>query len=161
MIGEGDMVVYRNRGMFRVERIGKLDFSGVDKKKDYFTLKSVENPRETVYIPAEEKNVRRPIGREAAMDLIQGIDEAETVWVPNERMREQEYKKCIASGECKDWIRILKTLYGRAKKRGSMTTMDKKYQELAERALYSEFAFALHIPEREVKEYVKEHTEKA
>lgn len=157
MIEQGDMVVYRNRGMFRVERIGKLDFSGVDRKKDYFTLKSVENPRETVYIPAEETNVRKPIDRDTAMELIQGIDGTETIWVPNERMREQEYKKCIASGDCKDWIRILKTLYGRAKKRGSMPAMDKKYQEMAERALYSEFSFALHMSEREVKDFVKEH----
>lgn len=157
MVEQGDMVVYRNRGMFRVERVGKLDFAGADHKKDYLTLKSMENPRETVYIPAENRNVRRPIDRETAMELIRNLDKTETLWVPNERMREQEYKKCISSGDCRDWLRILKTLYGRAKSRGSMTVMDRKYQELAERALYSEFSFVLCMSGQQVKECLKEH----
>ena len=157
MIEQGDLVVYRNRGMYRVERIGKLDFGGVDKKKDYLTLKSLENPKETVYIPAEETHVRKPIPREQAKELMDELDHVEMIWVPNERLREQEYKKCMASGDCGEWMRILKTLYQRGKKRGSMTSMDKKYQDMAERALFSEFSFVLQIPEKDMKNYFKDH----
>ena len=68
----------------------------------------------------------------------------------NEKMREQEYRHCIASYQPNEWVRILKTLYQRAKKRGSITSMDKKYQQVAERALYSELAYALGISVNEV-----------
>ena len=155
MIEQGDMVVYRCRGMYRVEKIGKLDFSGVDKKKDYFTLRSVENPKETVYVPAEEDKVRKPVTREQAMDLMSEVQEEEELWVPNERLREQTYKQCMASGDCRDWIRVLKTLYGRAKRRGTITTVDRKYQEIAEKALYSEFSYVLGMSENELREHVK------
>ena len=111
MIEQGDMVIYRNRGMYRVERIGKLDFGGVDKKKEYFTLSSMENPKETAYVPVEGTTIRKPISQEQAQGLIDTVDDIETIWVQNERLREQEYKKCVASGNCRDWIRILKTLY--------------------------------------------------
>ena len=45
---------------------------------------------------------------------------------------------------------ILKTLYQRTRKRGSVTSMDKKYQQVAERALYGELAYALQIPIEQV-----------
>ena len=155
MIEQGDMVVYRNRGIYRVERIGKLDFSGIDKKKDYFTLQSMDNPRETVYVPAADEKVRKPVTKEQAMELISETEEEEAFWVPNERMREQNYKQCMASGSCREWIRILKTLYGRAKRKGTITTVDRKYLEMAEKALYSEFSYVLGISEKELRESVK------
>ena len=90
------------------------------------------------------------MNKEEALKLIQEAADAEVLWVPNEKLREQEYRQCISSYEPKEWIRILKTLYQRTKKRGSITSMDKKYQQVTERALYSELAYALGIPISEV-----------
>lgn len=151
MLQQGEMVVYKCRGMFQVQKVGRLDFSYIDRKKEYYTLHSVEDDKETVYVPAEDNEaLRRPMSREEAMDLIQKAGEAEILWVPNEKMREQEYRQCIGSYEPKEWIRILKTLYQRTKKRGSITSMDKKYQQVTERALYSELGYALGIPTDQV-----------
>lgn len=151
MLQQGEMVVYKCRGMFQVKKIGKLDFSYIDRKKEYYTLHSVEDEKETVYVPAEDSEaIRRPMNKEEALKLIQEAADAEVLWVPNEKLREQEYRQCISSYEPKEWIRILKTLYQRTKKRGSVTSMDKKYQQVTERALYSELAYALGIPISEV-----------
>lgn len=152
MLQQGEMVVYKCRGMFQVENVGKLDFSYIDRKKEYYTLHSVEDEKETVYVPAEEDSeaLRRPMNREEALELIEGAGNAEILWVPNEKLREQEYRHCIATYEPKEWIRILKTLYQRTKKRGSITSMDKKYQQVTERALYSEIAYALGVPTSQV-----------
>ena len=86
------------------------------------------------------------MSREEALELVQHAADAEILWVSNEKMREQEYRHCVESYKPEEWIRILKTLYMRSKKRGSVTSMDKKYQQVTERALYSELAYALGIP---------------
>ena len=155
MLQQGEMVVYKCRGMFQVKRVGKLDFSYTDRKKDYYTLHSIEDEKETVYVPAEASEaIRRPMNKEEALKLIHEAKDAEVLWVQNEKMREQEYRHCIASYQPNEWVRILKTLYQRAKKRGSITSMDKKYQQVAERALYSELAYALGISVNEVESVV-------
>lgn len=151
MLHQGEMVVYKCKGMFEVEKVGKLDFSYIDRKKEYYTLHSVEDEKETVYVPAEENRaLRRPMSREEALKLVQEAVDTELLWVPNEKMREQEYRHCIATYEPKEWIKILKTVYQRTKKRGSITSMDKKYQQMTERALYSELAYALGVPVNQV-----------
>lgn len=152
MLQKGDKVVYKCRGIFRVDQVGRLNFSFVDRKKEYYTLSSVQDEKEIVYVPVLEENtvLRTPMTEGEAMDLIKDEENTEVLWVYNEKLREQEYKKCISTYDPKEWIRILKTLYLRTKKRGSVTSMDKKYQQVAERALYSELSHALQIPLEQV-----------
>ena len=75
----------------------------------------------------------------------------------NEKFREQEYKECIADFKPENWVRVLKTLYKRTKRRGNMTSMDKKYQILLEHALYSELKYVLGIPENEMIKLITEN----
>ena len=152
MLQKGDNVVYKCRGIFRVTQVGRLNFSFADRKKEYYTLNSVQDEKEVVYVPVLEENtvLRAPITKEHAMELVNQEENTEVLWVFNEKLREQEYKKCISTYDPKEWMRILKTLYLRTKKRGTITSMDKKYQQVAERALYSELAYVLEIPMEQV-----------
>ena len=45
MLNRGDAVVYKCRGLYKVEDIGTLDFSFADRQKKYYTLQSVEDER--------------------------------------------------------------------------------------------------------------------
>ena len=160
MLSRGDAVVYKCRGMYKVEDIGTLDFSFADRKKKYYTLQSMEDSRDRAYVPTDdESNIRRPVSREEAMDLISRMPDIEVLRVKNEKFREQEYKNCIADFCPENWIKVLKTLYKRTQSRGSITSMDKKYQMLLEHALYSEFAFALGIPASEMQSFIASHVE--
>ena len=87
--------------------------------------------------------------------MIRKLDDIETLGIKNEKLREQEYKNCISGYQPENWVRVLKTLYKRTKSRGSITSMDKKYQVLLEHALYSEFAFSLGIPKNEIPEFIR------
>ena len=130
MLSRGDAVVYKCRGLYKVEEIGTLDFSFVDNKKQYYTLQSVEDAADKAYIPTEdESNIRRPVSREEALTLIGRM------------------------------VRVLKTTYNRTKTRGSITSLDRKYQMMLEHALYSEFAFALGIPASEMQQFIEDHAE--
>ena len=55
MLSRGDAVVYKCRGVYKVEEVGKLDFSFVDGKKDYYTLQSIDNQRDKAYVPIDER----------------------------------------------------------------------------------------------------------
>ena len=115
MLSRGDAVVYKCRGVYKVEEVGKLDFSFVDGKKDYYTLQSIDNQRDKAYVPIDDEKNIRP----------------------------------------ENWVKVLKTLYSRTKRRGSMTSMDKKYQMLLEHALSSEMNYVLGIPAGEMTELIK------
>lgn len=156
MLSRGDAVVYKCRGVYKVEEVGKLDFSFVDGKKDYYTLQSIDNQRDKAYVPIDdEKNIRRPVSEQKAKELLDNLAEVGILNVKNEKYREQEYKDCISSFCPENWVKVLKTLYSRTKRRGSMTSMDKKYQLLLEHALSSEMNYVLGIPVGEMTELIK------
>ena len=151
MYSRGDAVVYKCRGMYKVEEIGTLDFPFADSKKNYYTLQSMEDERDRAYVPTDdEKNIRRPVSREEAAGLLKRLPDIEMLDIRNEKTREQEYKDCIADAIPEGWVRVLKTVYERTRARGGMTSMDKKYQMLLEHALYSELSYVLELPAQEV-----------
>ena len=90
-----------------------------------------------------------------AKELLDHLAEVGILNVKNEKYREQEYKDCISSFCPENWVKVLKTLYSRTKRRGSMTSMDKKYQMLLEHALSSEMNYVLGIPAGEMTELIK------
>ena len=97
-----------------MEEIGTLDFSFVDNKKQYYTLRSVEDAADKAYIPTEdESNIRRPVSREEALTLIGRMPQIEELEIKNEKFREQEYRQCIADFCPENWVRVLKTTYNR------------------------------------------------
>ena len=157
MLSRGDAVVYKCRGLYKVEEIGTLDFSFADQKKKYYTLQSVEDARDRPMFRQMTRQISesRSAGRRrwnSSTGCLRSTCQGE-----NEKLREQEYKRCIADYCPENWVKVLKTLYTRTKSRGSITSMDKKYQMLLEHALYSEFAFVLGIPADEVTKFIADH----
>lgn len=161
MLKRGDVVVYKCKGMYEVQEVGTLNFSFVDRKKQYYTLQSMDNESDKVYSPVDDNSyIRRPMTKEEAMELVEKVDTIDTLWVANEKMREQEYKKCIATYDPENWVQVLKTLYSRTKKRGSITSMDKKYKQLLEHVFYGELAYVLGIPANKVETFIMENNKK-
>lgn len=156
-MNQGEIVVYKCKGIYKVESVGTLNFAFADRKKKYYTLQSIEDSKEKAYVPTEDDvNVRRPLRRDEALELIHNIEKIDVLWVENEKMREREYKECISKYSPKDWVCVLKTLYKRTKSRGTVTSMDKKYRQLIEHALYSELAYVLDIPVNKVEKFIQE-----
>lgn len=160
MLSRGDAVVYKCRGLYKVADVGTLDFSFVDSSKQYYTLQSVEDAGDKAYVPAEDEvSIRRPVSRDEALALIRRMPQIEMLQVKNEKFREQEYKECISDFCPENWVKVLKTTYNRTKSRGSITSLDRKYQMLLEHALYSEFAFALNIPVSDMQSFIVSYAE--
>ena len=92
--------------------------------------------------------------------LIDEIPSIETLSIENEKFREDSYKKCIRTCECRDLLRIIKTIYVRKQSRlshGKKTTAtDERYLKLAEDHLYSEFSMLLDIPKEHMADYIEQ-----
>lgn len=107
----------------------------------------------------------RPIlTKQEADDLIGRIKEIDTLWVKDEKNREEIYKEAIRTCNCEEWIRIIKTLYLRKKARleagKKVTSSDAKYLHLAEESLYGELSIVLGVPKNEMEDFIFKKVEK-
>ena len=144
----GDYVAHYKEGVCEVVNIGKIDMGSSD--KEYYTLKPVYDAAGTVYTPVDNKReqIRQLITKEEA-----------------EKQREAMYKNALLHNQCREWVSLIKTSYGRNKERiqaGKKTiNIDERYMSSAEKFLYGELAVVMEMPRDKVSGYVKEHLDTA
>lgn len=160
MFQVGDYIVYGSMGVCKVENVGPIDIRELSKNKDYYTLVPVYSKGSKVFTPTDNnKVIMRPIiPKEEAMKLIDRIEEIDTIWLDDEKRREQVYKEALRKCDCEECIKIIKTLYQRKQLRiaagKKATSSDTKYFEIAEECLYGELAISLQMKKDEVQEYI-------
>lgn len=159
---KGEYVVCSNKGVCAVEGVTTLDISGVDKERKYYILKPIYVSGSTVYIPVDtaEESMRRVLSREEADELISGLSNIPLITITNDKMLEQEYRDCMKSNSCEEWVKIIKTIYLRKQKRleagRKVTAVDAKYFRMAEDNLYGELAISLKMSRDDVEHYITE-----
>lgn len=160
MFEKGEYVVVGNKGVCAVEDVTTLNISGVDKEREYYILKPVYVQGSTVYVPVDsaKESMRSVLTREEAQQLIDDIPQIPLITITNDKLLEQEYRGCMKTNCCEEWIKIIKTIYLRKQKRleagRKVTAVDAKYFRIAEDNLYGELAVALDIPRNEVETYI-------
>lgn len=160
MFKTGDFIIYGNNGVCKVEEVGKLDSALAQNDRLYYTLSPYYAKGSTIFTPVDNKKVimRPVISRKDAMELIDGMEEIETLFIGEEKSREQEYRGAFQTCECKELVKIIKTIYLRKQSRtasGKKVTMgDEKYFHMAEDNLYGELAVSLGMTKDEVREFI-------
>lgn len=163
MFNIGQYVICGNKGVCTVEDITTLDISGVDKAKKYYILKPKYVSASTVYVPVDSAatSMRNILTKKEAEALIESIPRIPVLDIKNEKMVELEYKACMKSNCCSEWVKLIKTIYLRKQKRleagRKETAVDGKYFRIAEENLYGELAVALEMERSQVCEYITEH----
>lgn len=162
MFEKGDFIVYGASGICLVREIGKVEIGAADKSKLYYTLEPVNSKGSSVYIPVDNKKVimRRILSKKEAEELIQDIPEIDALWVENDKQREQVYRDTVRKCDCREWIRIIKTLYLRKEDRiargKKVTATDERYLHIAEDNLYSELSIPLGVAKDKMADYITE-----
>lgn len=139
-----------------------MEMEGVPRDRLYYVLAPVSQKGGKIFTPVDNEKtpMRRVLTREEATSLIDRIPEIEELWITSEKLRENKYKECMRSGDCREWIRIIKTLYLRNQERSAqgkkVTATDEKYLHMAEECLYSELEIPLEIPKNQVEQYIVE-----
>ncbi len=164
MFNIGDFVVKPNTGICKINDIVRMSLTGKEKKK-YFELSPIEDNRAKLYvsIDADRTRLRHVMTKEETQDFIEKINEIEPVFIPNDKMREQQYKEAFKTNEPEALVAIMKNLHARSKRRlaqgKKITSTDERYSKQAEKALYSELAFALEADIREIERIITEKLE--
>lgn len=160
MFAVDDYIVYGNHGVCKVEKIGTVSLAMADKNKIYYTLRPIYKTEAVVYAPVENPKsvIRSVLTKEDADRLIEEIPTLESAWVGSEKEREMQYKTALRSCDCKELIRIIKTLYQRKQDRikdgKKVTVVDERYFRQAEEQLYGELAFAMNVDRSQVGDYL-------
>ncbi len=155
----GDFLVFGTKGVCQVESVGSLDMAGMPKDKLYYTLKPYFTNGGRIYTPVDnDKVIMRPIiSKEEAMELISDMDHIDSLWVMDEKKRELEYKEAMKKCDCRELLRIIKTIYFRKQSRvisgKKVTALDERYFKLAEEKLYEELAIAFQMDPSQAKEF--------
>ena len=166
MFDKGEYVVCGSKGVCTVEDVTTLNVPGVDGRREYYVLKPVYNCSTTVYIPVDagKESMRGVLSAAEAKKLIRKMEEIAPIVIANDKMLEQEYRGCMRTNLCEEWVRILKTTRQRKQKRQELgrkvTAVDAKYSKIAEESLYGELAVALGIPRETVPAYVESEIKK-
>ncbi len=160
MFAIDEHIIYGNHGVCKVENIGTVSLPMVDKNKIYYTLRPIYKNDAVVYAPVENPKsvIRAILTREEAEALIEEIPKLESVWIPNEKEREAQYKAALKTCDCRELIRIIKTLYERKMDRirdgKKVTVVDERYFRQAEEQLYGELAFIMEMQRNQMSDYL-------
>lgn len=166
MFEKGEYIVYGSSGVCQVEDITTMDIKGVPRDRLFYVLNPSNQKGGKIFTPVDnQKTYMRPVlTREEASELIREIPGIGELWISNEKQRESQYKECMKSCDCKEWIKIIKTLYLRKRARNAqgkkITSTDEKYLRMAEEYLYSELEIPLGIPRAKMEEYIGEQVRK-
>lgn len=169
MFQVGDLIIYGNEGVCRVESIGVPDMSDlVDMGPDrqYYTLDPLYKQGK-VYTPVDSPVFMRPvITREEAMALIARIPEIDDTIFENRNIRilSELYQDTMKSHDCADLVRVVKAV---ERKREVMTSrgkklgqVDEKFYRKASDLLHGELAAVLDLPKESVGEYIQQEIDR-
>lgn len=165
MFQKNDYVIYGSNGVCKIKDIGPLDMPGIPKERIYYTLVPYYAKDSQIFTPVDSTKVimRSLIPKEAIMELLKEIPDMEPLWVKDEKQREAQYKESLRKCDCRELIRIIKTIYYRMQNRiaegKKITASDEKYFHLAEERLYGEFAIILGMERDQVKDFIAEKVE--
>ncbi|MDB8801070.1 CarD family transcriptional regulator [Romboutsia sp. 1001216sp1] len=154
----GEFIIYSNCGLCEVEDIGPLNISGINNKKDYYTLKPIyENGK--IFTPIDTDIFMRAISTyEEVQQLIEGISSMEEMDCneKNVNLLQSKYKCFIKNYECVDLLAVILGVYKKKYNGKKLGQVDEKFMKLAQGLINDEFSIALGISREEVEKYIKE-----
>lgn len=160
MFETGDYVVYGNSGICQVMGVTTMDMAGIPKDRLYYILRPDGQAEGKIFTPVDNKKmiIRKVMSREEAEELIESIPDIDVLAIADDKLREEKYKACIKSCECREMIRMIKTIYLRKKDRMAhgkkVTATDERYLKMAEENLYSELSMLLGVPKNKMESYI-------
>lgn len=162
MLKMNSILIYGSSGICKVADIRKEKFG--DEEQEYYILKPIYDEKSTIYVPKNNeqllKKIRRILSAEEIYAIIKNMPEKETLWITEDRLRNETYKAIIEEGNREEIIKVIKTLYLRKQElvanRKKLRSSDETIMQKAEKMLYDEFAMVLNINQDDVVPFIME-----
>ena len=157
-----DMVVYGSEGICRIADITVQDMHGGN--VEYYVLKPMSGDNSTIFVPTGNERLtsrmRRILSAEEIYALIRTMDSEEADWIENENVRKQRYKEILFEGDRRAIVKMIKAVYLHGEERKRMGKKihlcDERFLKDAEKLIYEEFAYVLHIEKDQVLPFIME-----
>lgn len=162
MFKVNDYVVYGTTGVCQVLDIVKEEDENNDEVQ-FYILQPVYNNTMKIKTPTDNDKVlmRKIITKDKVLSLIKSMPQQETIWIDDYRKRNEAYKAALKTGNCQEWIKLIKTLYLKKKEKTALgkklMKSDEEIMKAAEKNLHEEFAVVLDITPEEVIPFILEH----
>ena len=157
MFSIGEFVVYGNKGVCEVRKIGPIDIPGMSADRDYYTLTQLYSRGSTIFVPVdkEDSGLRKVLSKQEAEGLISEVSDMKPVWIQNDKEREQLFTDILRKADTKALIEMIIVLYQRRERRIAdgkrATSTDERYFHAAEDILYGELGVSLGVEKDKVK----------
>ena len=163
MFQVGEYIVCDHNGVCQVLAVTEMP----ELKKDvlYYQLEPVYSRGSRIFVPVDSNKLvmRRVFTEEEVETLLKEIPSIETIWISNEKKREEQYREVARKYDCREWVKIIKTIYLRKQNRRmegkKITYIDEKYMKLAEENLYGEISIPLKISPDRVERFIRNRIE--
>lgn len=163
----GEYVVYGNKGVCEIKKIGPIDIPGMSNERQYYTLMQVCSRGSTIFTPVdnEKSALRRVLSKSEAQDLIDEIHTIKPVWIQNDKEREQIFNEALREANTRSLFEMMVALYQRRERRiadgKKATSTDERYFHAAEEIVYGELGVSLGLNKEDVKACIMKEVEKA
>lgn len=162
MFKVNDFVVYNSMGVYKITDI-RTEKDIYENDTQYYIMQPVYHNNMTVKVPVDNPNVkmREVISREEVLSLIDSMPEKETVWIPDDRKRNESFKAALKTGKCEEWFKLIKSIYAEKQEKTNigkkLMKIDEEIMKAAQKNLYEEFAVALEMSPDDIEEFILEH----
>lgn len=162
MFKVNDYIMYGLTGVCQVVDITKESF--IDNlQKEYYVLKYIYDNNTIIKIPTDNEKIsmRKLLSKEDMSTLINSIPNSETIWIDNDRKRNEEFKSILKTGDIENLVKLIRSIYLDKEYKQSigkkLYKVDDEIMQTAERLLNEEFATILNISPDEVSTYISTH----
>ena len=165
----GEKIMYGATGLMRIVDI--REETVLDEARKYYVLEELgARSASKTFVPVDNKklvsSMRPLLTKEEIEELLTKIKEKRlsgVEWHNDNRMRSEQFKRIIESGDREAIISIIRSVYENGVKRqqeGKKNFLtDENLMRKAERLISVEFAEVLGISEDDVSEYIRKHVE--
>ena len=156
-----DMVMYAGSGLCRIDDISRRKFYGGEEKL-YYILKPVYETTSTVYVPVnnEKAKIRKILTKEDILQLLRLVPDCDTLWINDDRARQERFGKILQSGDHVQMIRLIVEIHEKRRERQQqgrkLRTADEKALQEAEKFIHQEFGYALNLRPDQVAPFIME-----
>lgn len=165
MYSIGDLILYGNTGVCRIEDIVEKTVPG-NGKRLYYAIKPVYQEC-SIFTPVDNTKVfmRPVISKEEAERLIDLIPQVQAEAYQSNALRElvEHYEESFKTHRCEDLIELTMSIYAKKQllesQKRKFGAVDERFMKRAEDLLFGELAVALEIPRNEVQKYISKKIE--
>ena len=155
----GEFISYGNSGVCEVMGTEVMEPSaGSPAGRECYILRPLHDQSCKIMTPIDNQTVimRNLISPEETKQLLEDIPQIETLPEQSARQQEISYSKALHSGNCREWLCLVKTLTQRIESRRQkgkkVTATDDRYFKAATEKLVEEFSVVLKMDAGEAKD---------